>query len=150
MPRSCQVPKHARLRTHDTSENQPRETHLACFTRSHARTPDTFRSALPFPDLDPAGFLPFAIDHAGSPRRSPGIAVPDGALKIPSRRRGICRRIRHLQRVFDLEGNCAVNSWLNAVFMIFFLCCRLAELGVATCFSLCIGSRFIYAFNYLF
>ncbi|KHN29360.1 Beta-amylase 7 [Glycine soja] len=103
-PRSCQVPKHARLRTHDTSENQPRETHLACFTRSHARTPDTFRSALPFPDLDPAGFLPFAIDHAGSPRRSPGIAVPDGALKIPSRRRGICRRIRHLQRVFDLEA----------------------------------------------
>ncbi|TKY65454.1 Beta-amylase 7 [Spatholobus suberectus] len=115
------------------ARTQPRETHLACFTRSHARSllagrtsPLTLRrtlagAAVPSPDLDPAGFLPFAVDLAGPPRRSPGISVPDGALKIPARRRRICRRICQSHRDFDLEGldekMCAVKKSIVVIWV---------------------------------
>ncbi|KAK7374250.1 hypothetical protein VNO80_07678 [Phaseolus coccineus] len=91
--------------THTRHERKPnlvrRFSILACFTRSHARSSLAGRTsslsrcrtlaatAVPSSELFPAGILPFSVDLAGPPCRSPGIAVPDGVLKISVRRRRI-------------------------------------------------------------
>ncbi|KAH1199743.1 hypothetical protein GmHk_18G053025 [Glycine max] len=99
---------------HERELNLVRRISHASLARTLARR-TLSGAALPFPDLDLAGFLPIAADLARPPRRSPVIAVPDGALKIPVRRRRICRRIRHLQRHFDLDA-CGVPE--DMVFLV--------------------------------
>ncbi|KAK7394773.1 hypothetical protein VNO78_15312 [Psophocarpus tetragonolobus] len=103
MARSCQISKHARLCAHARHEREPnlvrRISHASLARTLAGRTSLLLRlqtlsgAALPSPYLDPAGFLPFSVDLAGPPLRWPGIAVPDGVLKIPARRRWICRKI---------------------------------------------------------
>lgn len=123
--RSCQIPKHARLRTHHTSENPTSHARSLAFfagqTSTFSRRRELAGDAVSSPDLDPAGFLSFSFHPL---RNSAPVAGNFGTRQSSQRsseEKTDLWGVRHLKYDLHLKGNLMLKIHESTRFFLHFI-----------------------------